>query len=158
MTRKRKTTDDEKALFREVAEQSIKPVLARKSAAKSAAKAEAVELDGNTAARLKKGAQAPEAKLDLHGLTESSAHGALLSFLERAQRQGLRLVLVVTGKGNKAKDESAAWMMRDTGVLKEMVPRWLREKDFARLTSGHGAAHRKHGGDGALYVYVRKIK
>ena len=42
------------------------------------------------------------------------------------------------------------------GVLKQMVPRWLNESDFAALIPGSGRAHLRHGGDGALYVYLRK--
>ena len=48
------------------------------------------------------------------------------------------------------------WMPSPHGVLKQMVPRWLNEKAFAALISGSGPAHRRHGGDGALYVYLRK--
>ena len=47
-------------------------------------------------------------------------------------------------------------MQSPHGVLKQMVPRWLNEKEFTALISGAGPAHRRHGGDGALYVYLRK--
>ena len=79
----------------------------------------------------------------------------MLSFLQRARRNGLRLTLVVTGKGNP-KDEDEGWIMRSHGVLKEMVPRWLNEPDFAALIAGATPAHVRHGGDGALYIYLRK--
>ena len=115
-------------------------------------------LDGNTAEKLKRGQIAPGAKIDLHGLTESRAHNALLSFLRRAQKDGVKLALVITGKGNAKNDEAVAWTMREYGVLKEMVPRWLNEKDFAAVVAGSGTAHRRHGGDGALYVYLRKMR
>jgi DNA-nicking Smr family endonuclease len=79
----------------------------------------------------------------------------LLSFLQRSHKSGLRLTLVVTGKGNP-KEEGAAWTMRSHGVLKEMVPRWLNEPDFAALIAGMAQAHIRHGGGGALYIYLRK--
>jgi len=62
---------------------------------------------------------------------------------------------VVTGKGNP-KNEGADWMARSHGVLKEMVPRWLHEPAFAPLIAGTQTAHVRHGGGGALYVYLRK--
>ena len=52
--------------------------------------------------------------------------------------------------------DNAEWMRSRYGVLKGMVPRWLNEKDFTALVSGSGPAHRRHGGEGALYVYLRK--
>ncbi|MGZ5922771.1 MAG: Smr/MutS family protein [Rhizomicrobium sp.] len=114
------------------------------------------KLDGNTAEKLKRGQIAPGARMDLHGMTEAAAHGALLSFLAGAQARGIRLALVITGIGNPKDQDNAEWMRARHGALKEMVPRWLNEKAFAALISGSGPAHRRHGGDGALYVYLRK--
>ncbi len=113
-------------------------------------------LDGNTAEKLKRGQLAPGARIDLHGMTESAAHAGLLAFLSGAQSRGVRLALVITGVGNPRHHEGAEWMRSPHGVLKQMVPRWLNEKEFAALISGSGPAHRRHGGDGALYVYLRK--
>ena len=114
------------------------------------------DLDGHTAEKLKRGQLAPAARIDLHGMTEAAAHGALLSFLGSAQARGVRLVLVITGIGNPKDQDSAEWMRARHGALKKMVPRWLNEREFAALVSGSGPAHRRHGGDGALYVYLRK--
>lgn len=102
-------------------------------------------LDGNTRKKLERGEMAPDAKLDLHGLTEAAAHGTLLTFLHAAHRRGDRLVLVVTGKGEAGR-----------GVLKAMVPRWLDEAPMQKIVAEKRWAHRRHGGDGALYVYLRK--
>jgi DNA-nicking Smr family endonuclease len=174
---RRKTTDDEKALFRQVIDEP-RPLKAatRKPLAKPKKPiARAVSsLDGNTAEKLKRGAREPEVRVDLHGLTEARAHQRLLSFLRGAQKKGVRLVLVITGIGNPRREESAEWMVarapspsatpswaggpaRQSGVLKQMVPRWLNESEFTALVSGSGPAHRRHGGDGALYVYLRKL-
>jgi len=102
-------------------------------------------LDGNTKRKLEKGEIAPAAKLDLHGLTEAAAHGTLMTFLAAAHRRGDRLVLIVTGKGDTGR-----------GVLKQMAPRWLDEAPMAKLIADKRWAHRHHGGEGALYVYLRK--
>ena len=155
---KRKTTNEEKELFRKhVAEAILKPKPAKISASRIA-KGKTGELDGNTAEKLRRGQVTPGARIDLHGMTEAVAHRALHSFLAGAQRRGVRLALVITGVGNPTAHDGAEWMRGAHGVLKEMVPRWLNESDFAALTSGWTQAHRRHGGDGALYVYLRKSK
>ena len=152
-------SEAEKALFRHAVEHS-RPRVARPAKAKkpAAVKPGGSGLDGNTQEKLRRGALRPEARIDLHGYTEEAAHHALLSFLERAQKGGLRLVLVVTGKGNPKNEDGAGWTMRRHGILKEMVPRWLNERAFAALIAGTAAAHLRHGGGGALYVYLRKLR
>jgi DNA-nicking Smr family endonuclease len=117
-------------------------------------------LDGRTADRLRRGQLEPEARLDLHGLTEASAHRALVTFVKGAQARGMKLVLVVTGKGVREDIADAPFGMelarRPRGVLKMMTPRWLRERDLEHLVADVRNAHRRHGGEGALYVYLRK--
>ena len=156
---RRKITDEERILFRDSIEVSRPRLVVKSKTRKTAgAKAGGSGLDGNTSEKLKRGQVMPGARIDLHGLTEDRAHQTLLSFLRRAQLDGVKLALVITGKGNPRDEEGAAWTMRRHGILKEMVPRWLNEKSFAALIAGSGVAHRRHGGDGALYVYLRKIR
>lgn len=163
MKRKRIVTEDERVLF----EESFKEArpLADKTAAKSrksatASKAVHTGVDGGTAERLRRGMLEPDARLDLHGLTEAAAHRALVTFLRSAQMRGHRLALVVTGKGAKAPDPYAPVDLelnaRSRGVLKTIVPRWLAEPSLAGIVAHACEAHRKHGGAGALYVYLRK--
>jgi DNA-nicking Smr family endonuclease len=153
--KRRVTSEDEKTLFRKsVAEASPQAVIKEKPK-KSAARTTSPGLDGATSAKLKRGAKAPDAKLDLHGMTQAAAHRALLSFLRNGHKSGMRLVLVVTGQGNPDR-HAVGWAKSPHGVLKEMVPRWLNEGDFAALITGTAPAHIRHGGDGALYVYLRK--
>lgn len=151
----RRTTDEERKLFQKHVAQSV--LKAARPKVKAPAKPHKPgSLDGNTVEKLRRGRLEPQARIDLHGLTEAQAHRALLAFLARSRGKGLRLVLVITGVGNPARDEAAAWMRSRHGILKEMVPRWLNESEFAALISGWTAAHRRHGGEGALYVYLRK--
>jgi DNA-nicking Smr family endonuclease len=122
----------------------------------------AAGLDGNTADRLRRGELDPQARLDLHGMTESTAHRALITFLRGASARGLRLVLVVTGKGGKPLAPDAPFDLeldgRARGVLKSMTPRWLAEPELAGFVADVRLSHRRHGGAGALYVYLRKSK
>ena len=141
--KKRAVSEAEKILFRETVEHSQPKIPARPKAQKPPAKAKAglSGLDGNTAKKLKRGAVKPAARLDLHGFTQEAAHRALSSFIKGARKNGQRLVLVITGNGT---------------ALKPMVPRWLNQPEFSVLITGMETAHLRHGGAGALYVYLRK--
>lgn len=115
-------------------------------------------LDRRTAERLRKGRTEPESRLDLHGLTADRAHAALTSFIQGASAQGLRCVLVITGKGG-AKRVEDNWMDRPgrgEGVLKSSVPRWLATPPLSALTVGVYQSHIRHGGGGAIYVYLKR--
>ncbi len=105
------------------------------------------ELDQPTRTKLARQRLSIDASVDLHGMTQSQAHGLLLSFLGRAHARGLRHVLVITGKGGSPGSE---------GVLRRAVPEWLATAPFRPLVSGHGAAARHHGGGGALYIRLRR--
>jgi len=84
-------------------------------------------------------------RLDLHGLDQDQARSALTGFLLRAQDDGWRAVLVITGKGS-----------RGDGILRRMVPEWLAAAGLRGLVSGVSEAHRRHGGQGALYVALKR--
>lgn len=117
-------------------------------------------IDGRTAERLRKGTIEPDSKLDLHGFTEASAHNAVTAFLRSEIRKGARLLLIITGKGLRSPQEDEAFdfelQVRKRGVLRSMVPRWLHEPEFVRFVADVRTAHQRHGGAGALYVYLRK--
>src|SRR5262249_22452943 len=151
---KRVTSEEERCEF-ERDFRAAKPIRAKKAKAPPRKRAATTPggsgVNGQTAEKLKRGELEPDVRIDLHGRNETAAHRALLTFLERAHASGLRLVLVVTGKGNPKNDDNAPWTMRTTGVLKEMVPRWLNEPAFGALIAKSGPAHIRHGGGGALY-------
>ncbi|MCL5776639.1 Smr/MutS family protein [Limibaculum sp. FT325] len=114
-------------------------------------------LDRRTAERLRRGERAPDARLDLHGMTAERAHLALDRFIASAAAQGLRCVLVITGKGGRGRSGEDGWFGRpDRGVLRHDAPRWLRAGPAAAEIVGIYAAHRRHGGEGAFYVYLKK--
>jgi DNA-nicking Smr family endonuclease len=102
--------------------------------------------------QLSRGRKEIEARLDLHGMTQARAHRALLSFLQRAHLDGLTFVLIITGKGKVGDGEA------ERGVLRRQVPQWLSQPEFRNLVVGFEAAHIGHGGEGALYVRVRRSK
>ena len=119
------------------------------------------EFDRKKAKKIRSGQIEIEARIDLHGLRQDEAPMTLRAFLVRAQRAGKRWVLVITGKGKIAteRDDDAPFDMtrnRDRGVLKRNVPRWLEEPDLRGLVVSYTTAAISHGGDGALYVHLRK--
>jgi len=99
--------------------------------------------------RMARGREAIDARFDLHGLTQSEAHAALLHFLHTASGRGHRLVLVITGKGRRN---------GEGGVLRRHVPQWLALPEFRSFVIGFEDAHIAHGGEGALYVRLRKLQ
>ena len=124
-------------------------------------------LDRKARRALARGRMEPEARLDLHGMTLDRAHAALAGFMSRAQADGLRLVLVITGKGRNggsgpapgsAGDGDGAWdvIPRRRGVLRHQVPDWLSQPPLSAMIGRVASAHRRHGGDGAYYVHLRR--
>ncbi|EGP09394.1 Smr protein [Bradyrhizobiaceae bacterium SG-6C] len=101
--------------------------------------------------KLSRGRKDIDARLDLHGMTQSRAHRVLRDFLHHAQDDGLSVVLIITGKG-KSGSES------ERGVLRRQVPQWLSLPEFRGLVIGFNEAHIGHGGEGALYVRVRRAR
>jgi DNA-nicking Smr family endonuclease len=85
------------------------------------------------------------ARLDLHGLTQDRARGVLEAFLARAWDEGYRAVLVITGKG-----------VQGDGILKRRTPEWLAAPHLAHIVAGISDAARHHGGEGALYVALKR--
>lgn len=153
---KRRTSDDERKLFEQTFREGrpIKAVMVTKPRAKKTGGPGGI--NGATQERLRKGQIDPDAKLDLHGMTEAVAHRVLTGWLAAAQSRGVRLALIVTGKGNPRNLDDAPWMSSRYGALKDMTPRWLNEPELARLIASVQPAHDRHGGGGALYVWLKK--
>lgn len=103
--------------------------------------------------RVARGRAPIDARLDLHGFTQMQAHAELLRFLRGAQAAGAKIALVVTGKGTTRGERGAA---AERGVLKRQVPIWLSLPEFRPLVVGFDDAHVGHGGEGALYVRLRR--
>jgi len=107
----------------------------------------AVDTDARTMLRLKRGRIRPEGRLDLHGMTQEAAHRALAGFLAHSRNEGRRCVIVITGTGR--------WR-EGAGVLREQVPKWLAIPPLRDGVIGFAAAQPADGGDGALYVLLRR--
>jgi DNA-nicking Smr family endonuclease len=101
--------------------------------------------------QLSRGKKQIDARLDLHGMTQIRAHHALSGFLQRAHSDGLTFVLIITGKGKMGAES-------ERGVLRRQVPQWLSLPEFRSLVVGFEEAHIGHGGEGALYVRIRRAR
>lgn len=97
----------------------------------------------------------PDRRVDLHGMTAQVAHTVLTQFIMSAHASGARLVLVITGKGRLHGDADGVMPQRK-GIIRHSVPEWLRQAPLTGKVVQVIPAHRKHGGDGAYYVYLRR--
>jgi DNA-nicking Smr family endonuclease len=180
--RKRGLSEEERALWESVAKQ-IKPLRKKPRLAKAQVEAESqvpaaakpapparsavpvratpppkpqapplAPLGRRERSQLSRGKKEIDARIDLHGMTQTRAHRALFGFLQRAHGEGLTFVLVITGKGKVGGPES------ERGVLRRQVPQWLGLPEFRSLVVGFEEAHIGHGGEGALYVRVRRAR
>ncbi|MCB1514752.1 MAG: Smr/MutS family protein [Hyphomicrobiaceae bacterium] len=118
------------------------------------------DFDRKAVRRIRSGRIEIEARIDLHGMRQDEAHGALRAFLHGCQGRGLRWVLVITGKGRVASSaEQAAgepyYAGHERGILRRAVPRWLAEPDLRPLVVSYTTAALHHGGEGALYIRLR---
>ena len=113
-----------------------------------------VQMDKKAHGKLKQGKLKPDAKIDLHGMTQDQAHPRLTAFVMKAYQNQKRLLLVVTGKG-KPRDDGWPIPVR-LGVLRHQVPQWLTTPPLAQLVLQISEAHLRHGGGGAYYVYLRR--
>jgi DNA-nicking Smr family endonuclease len=104
-------------------------------------------IDRANAERLKRGRREIEARLDLHGMTQSEAHQALAGFVISSQQAGRRCVLVITGRGRLG-----------DGILRSAVPRWLAEPGLRGHLLGIAPAQPRDGGAGALYLLLRRLR
>jgi DNA-nicking Smr family endonuclease len=176
---RRHLSDEERALWDDVARQ-VKPLRKRPRLAKTAAPASEpsaakpaasprpivplhapkpgkpavpplAPLGRRERSRLSRGRSEIDARIDLHGMTQVRAHRALLGFLQRAYHDGLTFVLVITGKGAPRADV-------ERGMLRRQVPQWLGLPEFRTLVVGFEEAHIGHGGEGALYVRIRRAR
>ncbi|NIX75539.1 Smr/MutS family protein [Microvirga terricola] len=108
-------------------------------------------VERKTLQALRRGTKAVDSVIDLHGMRQSEAHMALFGFLHRAQTSGQGIVLVITGKGGVS-----ASPFDERGVLRRMVPHWLRLPELRAVVIGFEEASPQHGGSGALYVRLRR--
>lgn len=95
--------------------------------------------------RVERGRDEVAAIIDLHGLGQDQARAALTAFLLRGWAEHRRTILVITGKGALG-----------DGVLRRRVPEWLAEPPLRAIVAGLSEAHRRHGGEGAIYVALKR--
>ncbi len=97
-----------------------------------------------------------DARLDLHGMRQREAHRALTSFLRGCAARGMRHVLVITGKGAPEAVRTRDFYGEERGVLRRLVPMWLAEPELRGVVVSYTTSHVRHGGEGALYVRLRR--
>jgi DNA-nicking Smr family endonuclease len=130
-------------------------------APKSARPAPLADFDRRAVRQVASGKVAIDARLDLHGMRQRDARTELHAFLRAAQARALKTVLIITGKGDTAAERdhlAAALGKAQRGVLRRSVPQWLEEPELRSVVLSYTSAGTRHGGDGALYVQLRKSR
>lgn len=94
--------------------------------------------------RIRRGQSEIDARIDLHGHTQDTAHREVVDFILRQAGLGARCVLVITGKGRLG-----------TGVLRSRLFDWIADPDLRPFIAGYATAHPRHGGSGAVYLFLR---
>jgi DNA-nicking Smr family endonuclease len=113
-------------------------------------------MDRRSFERLRRGKITPDARLDLHGMTSERAHSALVGFVLDAHGRGLRLLLVITGKGRPG--DPGTVIPERHGILRHSLAHWLNAPPLAGKVLQVAPAHQRHGGGGAFYVYLRRSR
>ncbi|WP_287886411.1 MULTISPECIES: Smr/MutS family protein [Paracoccus] len=116
--------------------------------------AQPLRMDHKTHRQMSRGKLAPEARIDLHGMTLAVAQPVLTRFILQARAEGRRLVLVITGKGREGGPDAPLPVR--PGALRHNVPHWLHMPPLNAMVLQVRPAHRRHGGEGAYYVYLRR--
>jgi DNA-nicking Smr family endonuclease len=116
--------------------------------------AQPLRMDHKTHRQMTRGKLVPEARIDLHGMTLNIAQPVLTRFIMQARAEGRRLVLVITGKGREGGPDAPLPVR--PGALRHNVPHWLHMPPLNQVVLQIRPAHRRHGGDGAYYVYLRR--
>ena len=116
-----------------------------------------IRIDKNKLSLLKRGKIKPEKILDLHGLTSVEAKTKAIEFTKINFNLGLRLLLIITGKGKiKINDLNRGELK--PGVLRKSLKSWLYDSDLRPNILGIISSHISHGGEGAFYVYLKSNK
>ena len=121
----------------------ISPVVLKEPSARAKVPAQAIEPGRKH--RIARERDPIGAHIDLHGMGQDQAKAALEGFVLRCWRDGYRAVLVITGKG-----------LRGDGILKRMTPEWLSAPHLREAVAGISESHRRHGGEGALYIALKR--
>jgi len=116
--------------------------------------AQPLRMDHKTHRQMTRGKLVPEARIDLHGMTLAVAQPVLTRFILQARSEGRRLVLVITGKGREGGPDAPLPVR--PGALRHNVPHWLHMPPLNAAVLQVRPAHRRHGGEGAYYVYLRR--
>lgn len=135
-------------------EKSAPPLLKPERVAKKPPQIPFAPLERHLRRGLSRGSSTVDASIDLHGMRQAEAHDQLRHFILKSQREGMKIVLVVTGKGTLSDHESS---IDQRGVLRRNLPLWLKMNDLRHAIIGFEEASRQHGGSGAFYVRIRKL-
>jgi DNA-nicking Smr family endonuclease len=131
---------------------AARPVAALATPAPAKARTPGATLDANWDRRIARGLLNPDVTIDLHGHTLSSAHTLLNQRLARSIQRGDRVILLVTGRPPRPESERP----HARGAIRAAVADWVVAGQHADRVASIRPAHPRHGGQGALYLILRR--
>ena len=97
--------------------------------------------------------------IDLHGFSLEEANEFVETFINKSFKDGVRKLIIVTGKGLHSKNETDPFVSKDLSILKYSVPEFIKNNEtLMKKIIEIKEAEAKDGGSGAFYVYLKKIK
>ena len=103
-----------------------------------------LKIDINQDKKTRRGRVQIEAQVDLHDMTQSQARIKLYQMIKTAKTNNKKCILIITGKG-----------LRGEGVLRGSFVEWVNDTKVRDLIATYAPAHKKHGGTGAWYVFLK---
>jgi len=98
-------------------------------------------------------------KLDLHGSSLNEANRKVKEFVNESFNQGYKKLLIITGKGLRSKVDENPYISEKLSVLKYSVPEFIKnEENLNKKVMKISTADKKHGGDGAIYIFLKNNK
>jgi DNA-nicking Smr family endonuclease len=110
------------------------------------------QTDKRTHEKFKEGRMELDGTIDLHGLSVAEAHLAFLKFVRMHIRQQSRMLLVITGKGERGRT------LGEMGAIRAALPTWINDPDIDHSILKYAPASAKHGGTGAFYILLRRTR
>ena len=98
-------------------------------------------------------------KLDLHGFSLVQANKLVKSFIIESFNDGCKKILIITGKGSRSTSYNNPYLSKKLSVLKNSIPEYIKNnKDLNCKIIKISNAAMKDGGEGAIYVFLKKNK
>ena len=94
---------------------------------------------------------------DFHGFSLDDANKTIHKLIKDSYRNGIRKLVIVTGKGIHSDNEKNPYSSKDLGILKYSLPEYIKnQSELMELINEIKDADIEDGGSGAFYIFLKK--